>query len=407
MARYGLLGEHLGHSYSPRIHKLLGGYDYELFEVAPDALAAFLQSADWDGLNVTIPYKKSVVPFCGALTDRARAIGSVNTLTRQPDGSLLGDNTDYAGFSWLLRHAGAQVRGRKALVLGDGGAAATVRAVLREAGAAPIVTISRRGEDNYETLDRHADAFLIVNTTPLGMYPQNGAAAVDLKRFPACRCVLDLIYNPARTQLMLQADALGIPAFGGLGMLVEQARAAAERFLGQAISDARMLAVLDQLERESRNVALIGMPGCGKTTTGRALAALTGRPFVDLDEVLTERFGCSIPDFFARKGEDAFRKAETEALREVAKQSGLVIATGGGIVTRSENLPLLRQNSRLVYLRRETDALPVEGRPLSLQHSPQVLAQKRLPLYEAWGEYTISAASADAAAAQIKEVLQL
>ena len=407
MARYGLLGEHLGHSYSPRMHKLLGGYDYELFEVAPDALAAFLQSADWDGLNVTIPYKKSVVPFCGALTDRARAIGSVNTLTRLPDGSLLGDNTDYAGFSWLLSHSGAQVRGRKALVLGDGGAAATVRAVLREAGAAPIVTISRRGEDNYETLDRHADAFLIVNTTPLGMYPQNGAAAVDLKRFPACRCVLDLIYNPARTQLMLQADALGIPAFGGLGMLVEQARAAAERFLGEPIADARMRAVLDQLERESRNVALIGMPGCGKTTTGRALAARTGRRFVDLDELLAAHLGRSAGDYLRLHGEAAIRREETAALRETSKQSGLVLATGGGVVTRPENLPLLQQNSRIVYLRRPLADLPAEGRPLSLARGVEALAREREPLYESWSELTISAGSPEEAARQIQEAYGL
>ena len=235
--RCGLLGEHLTHSYSPQIHALLGEYSYELFEVAPDALADFLRSDRFDCLNVTIPYKRAVVEFCATLSDAARALGSVNTLVRRPDGTLHGENTDLDGFRWLLERNGGVQPGEKALVLGTGGASQTVQAVLRAAGA-EVTVLSRHGEQNYSTLGAHADATLVVNATPVGMYPNNGARLIDLDLLPQCRCVLDLIYNPARTRLLLDAEERKIRCENGLSMLVAQAKRAAELFTGKMIPDA-------------------------------------------------------------------------------------------------------------------------------------------------------------------------
>ncbi|MBE6955072.1 MAG: AAA family ATPase [Ruminococcaceae bacterium] len=406
MGSFGLLGEHLGHSYSPRIHALLADYAYELFEVAPENLEDFLKNGDFPGMNVTIPYKKAVIPYCAELSDRAKAIGSVNTILRRTDGTLYGDNTDFFGFSHMLRESGVAVKGRKILVLGDGGAATTVRAVLKAEGASQIVTISRRGENNYENLHLHRDAEGIVNTTPVGMYPNNGAAPLDLSQFPALQGVWDLIYNPARTALMLQAEALGIPAFGGLKMLVAQAWAAAEEFVGHAIDKAVAAAAYRRIDAEMRNIALIGMPGCGKTTTSQALAELTGREVIDVDEQIVRLAGRSIPEIFASDGEEAFRAIETQALSEISKKSGVIISTGGGVVTRTWNLPLLQQNSAIVYLRRETESLATDGRPLSQSKGTAQLAAERLPLYEAWADHTVQAGSAIEAAQIIKEWIE-
>lgn len=407
MGVFGLLGEHLGHSYSPRIHSLLAGYEYDLFEVAPDKLVDFLQNGNFSGLNVTIPYKKDVIPYCAELSERAHAIGSVNTLVRRADGTLYGDNTDYFGFSHMLRKSGVSIKGRKILVLGDGGAAATVRAVLRAEGADPIVTISRRGENNYENLHLHHDAEGIVNTTPVGMYPNNGNAPLDLAQFSALKGVWDLIYNPARTKLMLQADELGIPAFGGLTMLVAQAWAAAELFTGHKIDSAAAEAAYARVSAQMRSIALIGMPGCGKSTTAQALSALTGRKVIDLDDEIVRLAGRSIPEIFASDGEEAFRAIETQALAEVSKMSGAILATGGGVVTQARNLPLLRQNSTIIYLRRDIETLVTDGRPLSQSKGTAQLAKERLPLYEAWADHTVQAGSEAEAARIIKEWITL
>jgi len=406
MGAFGLLGEHLGHSYSPRIHALMADYSYELFEVAPEQLDDFLKNGDFAGMNVTIPYKKDVIPYCAELSDRAKAIGSVNTILRRADGTLYGDNTDFFGFSHMLHEGGVSVTGRKILVLGDGGAATTVRAVLKAEGASQIVTISRRGENNYENLHLHRDAEGIVNTTPVGMYPNNGAAPLDLAQFPNLKGVWDLIYNPARTALMLQAEELGIPAFGGLSMLVAQGWAAAEQFCGQAIDKAIADAAYRRIASEMQNIALIGMPGCGKTTTSQALAKLTGREVIDVDEEIVRLAGRSIPEIFAEDGEEAFRALETQALAVVSKKSGVIIATGGGVVTRARNLPLLRQNSAIVYLRRETESLATDGRPLSQSKGTAQLAAERLPLYEAWADHAVQACSAEEAAQIIKEWIE-
>ena len=389
MKRCGLLGERLGHSYSPAIHAMLGDYEYRLYECPRDKLGDFLEARDFDGLNVTIPYKKAVLPYCAELSPMAAAIGSVNTLLRRPDGSLYGDNTDAFGFESLLRHAGLDPAGRKCLVLGSGGASATVQAVLRQLGAGSVTVISRGGEDNYGNLSRHRDAELLVNTTPVGMYPGNGLAPVDLTAFPGCRGVVDLIYNPARTALLLQAGRLGIPCAGGLWMLAAQARRAAELFTGSAVPEDVIPRVTAALRRETENVILIGMPGSGKTTVAMVLAEKLRRPVLDSDAAVEETAGIPIPEIFEREGEAGFRRRETAALAELGKRGSIILATGGGSVTRPENYDLLRQNGTILWLQRDITKLPTDGRPISQSRDLSGLLRERTPAYTRFADYII------------------
>ena len=386
----GLLGEKLGHSYSPAIHAMLADYDYRLYEKTPGELADFLLRGGWDGLNVTIPYKKAVMPYCAELSDTARRCGSVNTLLRLPGGAIRGENTDAYGFSYLLQSLGFDPAGKKCVIFGSGGAAATVRAVLAEKGAGEIVTVSRGGEDNYENLARHADAAFVVNATPAGMFPHNGGAAASLAPFTRCEAVADLIYNPARTALLMEAERLGIPRANGLGMLAAQAKRSAELFLGADIPDGEIARIEEKLSREMRNIVLIGMPGCGKSTVGKLLAEALGREFRESDALVEREAALSIPEIFRREGEAGFRKRETAALAELGRLSGAVIATGGGCVTREENYPLLHQNGVIVRLQRQLDRLPREGRPLSLQSDISELYERRRPFYERFADLSIS-----------------
>lgn len=385
----GLLGQSLAHSHSPKIHALLGDYTYSLFEVAPDELADFLQSGAFDGLNVTIPYKKAVIPFCAELSPQARRLGSVNTLLRREDGSLFGDNTDYDGFAWLLALCGGVMAGEKAVILGSGGAAATVRGVLEDYGA-QVVTVSRKGPVRYDDLPSQKDASVLINATPVGMYPNNAERLVSLEQFPKLRLVLDLIYNPLRTRLLQDAEDLGIPCQGGLAMLVAQAVRASELFTGRKLPEGCNNSILCKLEKDLTNIILIGMPGCGKTTVGRLLAQRLGRPFFDADEELIRRVGCPIEDFFARFGEPAFRHEETEVLKELGKRSGCVIATGGGCVTRAENRDFLRQNGTLVWLKRPLSHLCAGGRPISKLEGVETLYRKRRALYEQFSQFAVA-----------------
>lgn len=384
--RCGLLGKMLGHSYSPAIHKELGDYEYRLYEVQPEALGAFLTGGDWDALNVTIPYKKDVIGYCTVLSSTARRIGSVNTLIRRKDGSIYGDNTDADGFLYMVRRSGADVRGKKALVFGSGGASATACDVLQTLGARSVTVISRTGSDNYENLCRHEDAQILVNTTPVGMYPENGAAAVDLARFPTCEGVLDVVYNPARTALLLQAEALGIAHAGGLSMLVAQAKRASELFTGRNIAGSEIARIERLLSRQMQNIVLVGMPGCGKTAVGEALSARLGRPLFDSDALVREKCGMSIPELFQTQGEQAFRDLETQALRELGKRSGAIIATGGGSVLREENYGLLHQNGVIIWLRRDLDKLPIAGRPLSQRTPVEELYRAREARYRRFAD---------------------
>lgn len=387
----GLIGYPLGHSFSPAIHARLADYEYRLYELGAEEVKPFLREKDFDGLNVTIPYKKTVIPFCDELTGAARRIGSVNTIVRRPDGTLLGHNTDYDGLVWLLKSAGVQVAGKKALVLGTGGASLTVQTALRDLGVETLAVISRGGEENYVNLyERHADAQLLVNATPVGMYPKVGVSPVELERLPALEAVFDVVYNPAKTQLLLDAERRGLRCANGLGMLVAQAKAASERFTGTAIDNGAVERIRADIERDTKNLLLIGMPGCGKSTVGAALAERLGRRLVDLDALVVERAGRSIPDIFAAEGEEGFRRREHEVLCDTAKESGLVIAAGGGVVTRPENLDPMRQNSRIIWLRRELNRLPVEGRPLSQANPLEELYRRREPLYRAAADLTVN-----------------
>lgn len=382
MLKCGLLGEKLGHSYSPQIHSMLADYEYKLFEKSPEELEDFLKSGEFDGLNVTIPYKKSVMPYCAELSPTAAQIGSVNTIVRRSDGSLYGDNTDAFGFENLIVHNGIEVKGKKALVLGTGGASVTAQAVLKNLGASEVVVISRKGEDNYENIAKHADAEIIANTTPVGMYPNNGKAAVDLTQFPKLSGVLDVVYNPARTALLLQAEKLCIPCAGGLYMLVSQAKRSCELFTGKSIPDSEIDRIERVLSHRMQNIVIIGMPGSGKTAVSTMLAERLGRKIFDTDTIVSEKAGMTIPEIFAAQGEAGFRKLETEATAEVGKLSGNIISTGGGVVTVADNYELLHQNGVIVWIERDTNKLARDGRPISLSSDLNELYAARLPLYE-------------------------
>ena len=402
----GLLGEKLGHSYSPQIHNSLGSYSYELFEKQPQELAQFLQSGAFHGLNVTIPYKKAVIPYLTELSPIAAKLGAVNTIVRRKDGSLIGHNTDYFGFKTMVEASGLQVSGKKALVLGSGGASNTAVAVMKELGS-QVVIISRSGENNYSNLNRHRDAAIIVNTTPVGMYPNVSDSPVSLEQFPALEGVLDLIFNPARTRLLQEAEARGLVAMNGLLMLVAQAKESAEWFTGSAIEDEKIGEIHQALQKKMQNIVLIGMPGCGKTSVAAELAHLTGKEVVDADAEIVAQAGMTIPEIFVKSGEAAFRRLETQVLEQLGKRSGIILSTGGGCVTRQENYPLLHQNGQIFWLKRDIATLPTDGRPISQTTDLNKLFECRRPLYEAFADEIIenNGTLADAAEKILEKLL--
>ena len=373
----GLLGWKLGHSYSPQIHSQLGSYDYRLFEKEPEELEDFLKNGDFTGLNVTIPYKKDVIPFLDELSPRAKALGAVNTIVRR-NGKLIGHNTDYFGFETMLLSTGVSLQGKKALVCGSGGASSTACAVLKAHGA-NVVVLSRTGNDA-----------LIVNATPVGMYPNVEASPIeDLAAFPMLEGVLDLVYNPARTSILLKAEALGIPCVNGLRMLVAQAKESAEWFTGEPIDDSCIEMIYSRLRRQMENIILIGMPGCGKTTVGASLAKILSRPLKDADAELEQAVGRKITEILPTDGEASFRSLESETLLDLGKRSGLVIATGGGCVTIPNNYEKLHRNGTVVWLKRDLDLLPTDGRPLSQTGHLQEMYQKRAPLYARFADFSV------------------
>lgn len=384
----GLLGRKLGHSYSPQIHGYLGSYSYELFEREPEDVEGFLRNGDFTGINVTIPYKKDVIPFLDELSATAVKMGSVNTVVRRTDGTLFGHNTDYFGFTSMVHRSGIQVSGKKVLVLGSGGTSNTAVKALEDLGA-QVIIISRSGENTYNNLHLHQDAAVIVNTTPVGMYPNTGVAPIDLNCFPNLEGVLDVIYNPARTQLLMDAEKLGLPHENGLWMLVAQAKEAAEYFGSTLLSDSVIESVYRKMSAKMQNIVLVGMPGCGKTTIAAMLAEQLGRTAIDSDQLIEEMAGKSIPEIFAQDGEDVFRQWETKALAELGKKSQLIISTGGGCVTQQRNYPLLHQNGMIFWLQRELEQLPTNGRPLSKIHKLSDMYALRKPMYKAFSDYTI------------------
>lgn len=388
--RCGLIGERLSHSFSPQIHRHLSDYSYELFEMSESEVGEFLKSDRFDSTNVTIPYKKTVMPFLDEISDEAVRIGSVNTITRTETGGLRGDNTDYFGFSYMIRKSGIEIKGKKVLILGTGGASLTARTVSADMGAESITYVSRSGEVNYENVyEKCADAEVVINCTPVGMYPKNLVSPVSLERLPRVEGVADMIYNPAKTKLLLDAERLNIKHINGLSMLVAQAKKACELFLGESIDDTEIDRITSLIENETMNIILVGMPGCGKSTISSLIAEATGRGLVDTDALIVEAEGRSIPVIFANDGEDFFRLCEHKAAEEAGKLSGKVIATGGGIVTRDENLDALRQNGKIFFIERDLSLLSRDGRPLSQGADLSEMYKKRLPMYLKFSDFTV------------------
>jgi len=360
---YGLCGRTLKHSYSKIIHNLLGNELYELFSLERDSFYELFESRNFKAVNVTIPYKKDALSLCDVVSDKAKAIGSVNTVVNK-DGLLCGYNTDYEGFVYMLKRAKISLEGKKVLILGTGGTSLTANAVAKGENAREIITVSRKGKVDYTNVYDIADAEVIINTTPVGMYPDNGRAAVDISRFQKLSGVVDVIYNPLKTELLHNAERLGIPCTGGLPMLVAQAVRAHEKFFDVTVPDSVIEIVLFECIESALNVVLVGMPGCGKTSVGKKFAKLSDRVFLDTDEFV-EQCGMKIPEIFEKFGEGAFREKETQALRMLSALSGKVIATGGGAVLREENIKLMKQNGIIVYVKRSLDKLSTDGRPLS------------------------------------------
>ena len=383
----GLLGRKLGHSYSPQIHACLGSYSYDLFEKEPDEVETFLKTGDFTAINVTIPYKQTVIPFCSELSQTARRIGAVNTIVRREDGSLIGHNTDYFGFLSTVKHSRLDPYGKKVLVIGNGGASKPAITVMEELGAR--VTVITHKENTPENLRKHDDAAILVNATPVGMYPNTGLIPVDLSLFPRLEGVLDMIYNPARTQLLLDAEERGLITENGLWMLVAQAKEASEWFTGSPIDDALIGTIHQSLRLQMENIILIGMPGSGKSTIGRHLAAKLSREFVDADAQIVSAAGMTIPEIFSQSGEAGFRQIESKVLSDLGKYSGLIIATGGGCVTRECNYAHLHQNGTIFCLDRQLSKLPTDGRPLSQNGKLEEMYRIRRPLYQRFADYTV------------------
>ena len=383
---YGLIGHPLGHSFSKEIHEALGRYHYEIHDLEENKLHDFLSRRDFCGINVTIPYKQAVIPYLDVISQRAKAIGAVNTIVCK-DGLLYGYNTDFDGMRLGLTKAGITVKGKKVLILGTGGTSKTAKAVAAALGAKAVYKVSRSAKDgalSYEqAYQKHADADVIINTTPCGMYPDSEKMPVDLDRFTNLSGVFDAIYRPLYTNLILAAKERSIPASGGLYMLTAQAVRAAELFTGEAFSKDCIDALYRNLLSGKRNIVLIGMPGVGKTHVGSILAELLHRPFYDSDKVIVERIGMPIAEYFAQNGEEAFRLIETEVLKELSQLSGAVIATGGGSMTREENVRTVKRNGHLVFLDRPVDELKTsKDRPLSTDREKvRALFEVRYPIF--------------------------
>ena len=400
-APFGLIGHPLGHSWSPQIHARLGSVPYDLHDLDEKDAKDLILRGTWHGLNVTIPHKRLAAELADERSSRVDALGVANTLVRRPDGTIFAENTDVLGFSLMLerffrREHGAApaelLAGRTALVLGSGGASRAVRAALKETGA-HVVVVSRSGDETYEGLaERRADAALVVNTTPVGMFPNCPASPLDdatLGSFHGLLGVLDVVYNPCRTGLCLAAERLGIPSESGLVMLVGQALFASELFQGRPLNRELVGAIEHEISLQTENVVLIGMPGAGKSSCGRALARLLGRPFVDIDDALELECGRGAAQIIREDGEDAFRAIETRVTGTIGARSRLVIACGGGVVTRPENYDLLHQNGRIFFLDRPIEELSSDGRPVSQAKGVERLAEERMGLYRAWADEVV------------------
>ena len=393
--QYGLIGEHLGHSYSVPIHRLISGEDYELREIAPADLGTFMTRKEFRAINVTIPYKQDVIPYLDEISDTAREIGAVNTIVNR-DGCLYGTNTDAAGLQALIARVCPDIRGRKTLVLGTGGTSKTAVYTAKAMGAEPVIRVSRSAREDAvtyeEALRDHRDAEILINTTPCGMFPAAEDMPVDIAGFPELRGVVDVIYNPLRTKLVLAAMRRGIPAEGGLYMLVAQAVRAAEVFRGIRYEEGLTEKIYRRMARDKENIVLTGMPGSGKSAVSSILGARTGREVIDTDRMIVEKAGMEITEIFRRYGEKHFRDLESEVIREAAAYAGVIISTGGGAVLREENVEALRRNGRLVWLdRKPEDLVPTDDRPLAdSREKMAALYAAREPIYRATADERIA-----------------
>ena len=402
LAPYGLIGEKLSHSWSAAIHEKLGSFPYQLHELSASELKGFLKDQPWQGLNVTIPYKKDACALADATSEDAQAIGAANTLVKDTNGFIAADNTDVYGFEYLLKSLKVNLSHKKAIVLGAFGGAGQAICYALKKGGSYVVGVSRNPHESssyvdcaitYSQLKLHYDAELLVNATPVGMFPHAGVSPLskeELAAFTSLQCVIDLIYNPLRSQLLLDAEGLGILNADGLKMLVAQAARASSLFLGQDVSDSQIESISRELHASKENIALIGMPGVGKTSTGEALAKLLNRPWIDTDFLIKQKAHCEAATYLQTLGEAAFRRLEHEVIQEISNISGAVISCGGGVVVTPSNYQLLRQNGKLVYLTRSLEELALAGRPLSQSVGIQELAAVRIPLYEAWADVTFS-----------------
>lgn len=393
---YGLLGRKLGHSWSAPIHRSLGCEGYRLFELEPEQLGEFLSQESIGGLNVTIPYKRDVMPYCDIIHPTALGIGSVNTIVRKNDGKLYGYNTDIDGFLYMLRRAGIKMSEKHVAILGSGGASLTVQAAARLEKAREITVISRTGPVQYDYLEYAQDIEVLINTTPVGMWPNLDGLCLESKILSnlsrsGLESAVDVIYNPGRTRFLIEIETLNpeIRRTGGLSMLVAQAKRAEELFFDREIPDHETEEIFTQLWRDQTNLVLIGMPGCGKSTIGAELAQLSGRPLIELDAEIVRKAGKSIPEIFRDDGEKVFRDLESQVLQEAVLKSGQIIATGGGAVLRPENRRALRQTGRVYFLRRNLNVLPTDGRPLSQTGDLQQMYQERLPMYQVASDTSI------------------
>ena len=402
LAPYGLIGKKLSHSWSAEIHKKLGSFPYQLHELSTSELKGFLKDQPWQGLNVTIPYKKDAYALADSVSEDAQAVGAANTLVKDVNGFIAADNTDVYGFEYLVKSLKVNLSQKKAIVFGAFGGAGQAICYALKKGGAYVAGVSRNPHESssyvdcaitYDQLKLHYDANLLVNATPVGMFPHAGVSPLskeELSAFTSLQCVIDLIYNPLRSQLLLDAESLGILNTNGLKMLVAQAARASSLFLGKDVSDSQIENISHELNASKENIVLIGMPGVGKTSTGEALAKLLNRPWIDADFLIKQKAHCEAATYLQTHGEAAFRRLEHEVIQEISSMSGSVISCGGGVVVTSSNYQLLRQNGKLVYLTRPLEDLAIAGRPLSQSVGIQELAAKRLPLYEAWADVTFS-----------------
>lgn len=389
MADYGLIGKKLGHSFSAIIHNKMG-YDYELFELEETQVESFVCSRKLKGFNVTIPYKQTVMPYLDVIDSSAQAVGAVNTVVNN-NGVLTGYNTDVYGMDYALTSSKIEVKGKKVLVLGSGGTSLTAVALMKMKEAGQVVVVSRNGICNYDNLYEHFDSQIIINTTPVGMYPNNGESLLDIDKFERLEGVFDAIYNPLKTKLLLDAQRRNIPCSNGLAMLVAQAKKARDLFFCSTIDNDIIEKIINQLTLEKINIVLIGMPSCGKSSIGKRIAELTKRPFVDSDAEIEKLCGKKISEIFNSDGEQTFRDKESKVLKDITKQGGQVIATGGGAILREDNIDALRQNGYVIYIKRDIELLSGEGRPLSSSQDKIIsLDKQRAPIYTKVKDYEIN-----------------